>query len=147
MSSPLFLDDGASQELRGPYMLLLIITPHPGFCLNSAMLTQGTELASTCLVLWLTTLYMVSPKRPPTPGSSCFSRAFCYFSFFCSDASVGLASTVGSGSNGSDGGFVSWAPPTTPCKETKLEFLVIPFHKKSFKRELCIVWDYQDCSA
>lgn len=111
-----------------PWVLFEFCSAHPG---NRAGLHLPGPMTDH-LLYGLT-------KETPTPGSSCFSRAFCYFSFFCSDASVGLASTVGSGSNGSDGGFVSWAPPTTPCKETKLEFLVIPFHKKSFKRELCIV--------
>lgn len=38
----------------------------------------------------------------------------------------------GSGSNGSDGGFVSWAP-TAPCKKTKVAFLVTHFRRSHLR--------------
>lgn len=41
----------------------------------------------------------------------------CYFSLICSCVCAGLASTVGSGSRGRDGGLVSGAEPPAPRRE------------------------------
>lgn len=58
-------------------------------------------------------IWNILAQETPTLGSS-----YTYFSLICADASVGCASTVGSGSRGRDAGFVSWDVPPTPSNKT-----------------------------
>lgn len=90
--------------------LLVIIVTRSAFQL--LMPRECAGLRAACVTGHFL-IWNILAQETPTLGSS-----YTYFSLICADASVGCASTVGSGSRGRDGGFVSWDVPPTPSNKT-----------------------------
>ena len=105
----LFFHKGLSQQEISPLLAHGAARGCEGFRLLVIITRSRTCRPPCCLCHETYLIWWVLAKASPALGSS-----YTYFSLVCADASVGCASTVGSGSRGRDGGFVSWDVPPAP---------------------------------